>query len=150
MPAESGRAQPRGTRLRAADLMCKIANMVTGPAERVDLPMVCTCAPEKEAAGEALYERVRAGLSRGSSELRPRKVTDRTFVDDLILSLLADHNATIERIPGDQWYLVVVRSGLPCPEVEVACPADQPTLGLAAIWEWFTAWAAAAGQVAPA
>jgi hypothetical protein len=128
----------------------KIAGMVTEPAQRVDLPMVCTCGPEKDAAGDALYERVRAGLARGSSELRAREITDRTFVDDLILSLLVDHSATIERIPGDRWYLVVVRSGLPGPELEVVCPADQPTLGLAAIWEWFTARASDAEAVDPA
>ncbi|WP_324273781.1 hypothetical protein [Blastococcus brunescens] len=107
------------------------------PAERHHLPMVCTCGPERAAAGEALYQRVKAGLARGSTELRAREVTDRTFVDDLILSLLVDHNAAVERIPGDQWFLVVVRSGIPGPETQVACPADQPSLGLAAIWEWY-------------
>jgi hypothetical protein len=100
--------------------------------------MVCTCGPEQEAAGEALYQRVKAALPRGSAALKAREVTDRTFVDDLLLSLLADHGAVVDAILGDQWFLVVVESyNAANEEVQVVCPADQPTLGLAAIWEWY-------------
>lgn len=63
---------------------------IPDPAERHDLPMVCTCGPERAAAGEALYQRVKAALSRGSEKLRAHEVTDRSFVDDLLLSLLVD------------------------------------------------------------
>ncbi|UOY01639.1 hypothetical protein [Blastococcus sp. PRF04-17] len=111
---------------------------VPDPAERHHLPMVCTCGPERAAAGEALYQRVRAALSRGSEELKARPVTDRTFVDDLLLSLLADHGATVEAIHGDQWFAVTVESFTSAnEEMHVVCQCDQPTLGLAAIWEWY-------------
>ena len=112
------------------------------PAESHHLEMVCTCSEEGAAAGAALYERVKEGLTRGSAELRPREVTDRSFVDDLLLSLSADFNATVREILYDQWAAVVVRSGPPGAEVQVVVACDEPTLGLAAIWEWFGARAA--------
>lgn len=98
------------------------------PAESHHLEMVCTCSEEGAAAGPALYERVKAGLSRGSAKLRPREVTDRSFWDDCLLSLT-----------------VIVRSGPPGAEVQVIVPSDEPTLGLAAIREWFGAHPAEQG-----
>ncbi len=117
----------------------KITDMLTDPAERVDLPMVCTCGPEKEATGEALYQRVRAGLSRGSAELSAREVSDRSFVDDLLLSLAVDHGANVESIFIDQWALIVVESGPTGAQLQIVIQADEVSLGLAAVWEWYDA-----------
>lgn len=100
--------------------------------------MVCTCGDERSAEGEALYRRVKDGLSRGSKELLPHEVTDRSFVDDLITSLLWDYSANVERIVGDQWFGVVVRwRDVGGDWSRVACDCDSPLLGLASIWEWF-------------
>jgi hypothetical protein len=38
-------------------------------------------------------------------------VTDRSFVDDLLLSLSADHGAIVDRILYDQWAVVVLEAG---------------------------------------
>jgi hypothetical protein len=107
----------------------------------VNLPMVCTCGDENRAEGDALYQRVKEGLSQGSEELIPREISDRSFVDDLITSLLWDYGANVKYIVGDQWFGVGVEYTSPDgdPERYVSLQCDSPTLGLASIWEWFRA-----------
>lgn len=109
---------------------------VTDLEESHHLDMICTCSDEGVSAAEELYQRVKQRLSEGSDELRARTVTDRSFWDDCLLSLNADHNAYVTGIPGDQWFLVEVTAGPPGKEVRVLVPADEPTYGLARAWEW--------------
>ncbi len=108
------------------------------------LEMVCTCSDEAAAAGAALYERVKEGLSRESAELRPREVADPSlvdpsFVDDSLLSLSVDFRATARGILYDQLATAVVRGGPPGVEHQIVVPCDEPSLGLAPGGEWFAA-----------
>lgn len=132
--------EPRCARAAPADLSGPRGTMtfmpVPGPAERVDLPIVCTCGAVRAAAGDALYHRVKERPSHGSRHLRPRTVTDRSSVDDLVLSL----SPTMAR-PSRGSSTTSGRRSLSKPDHparrQVVLQCDEVALGLAAIWEWF-------------
>ena len=110
---------------------------MTDEDDQVNLPMVCTCAPEGAAEAEALRESVKVRLAAGSEELRPTKVTDANFVTTLCASLRWDWSASVSAIRMDQWFVVVVEQLLPSNEQRrIAVQCDAVEDGLAAAWNF--------------
>ena len=106
-------------------------------ADDVDLPMVCTCAPEGAQAASLLRESVRVRLAAGSTSLGARDVRDANFVTALCASLRWDWGAHVSSIRMDQWFGVVVDQLLPSnDERQIVVQCDAVEDGLAAVWDF--------------
>ena len=104
--------------------------------ERVDLGMICTCAPEDRAQARARMDVVLSRLSAGSTELQPHPVTRETFLSNVCLSLADDCRAHVGAIYCDQWFLVVVQQVTANDQKRrIVAQCDAVEDGLAAIWE---------------
>jgi len=112
---------------------------VSDDVVRVELPMVCTCAPDDAVRVRELRASVKERLSSGSAALRPRPVTDADFLSALALSLRVDVGAHIADIYCDQWFLIAVdQRREDGSQRRVLVQADEAEDGLAAIWDYLS------------